>query len=327
MVAQTVGVIGATGNAGRAVVNGLLSSPTDFNITSFTRESSIDSRENQTLKARGVRVVGYNLDGPRQKLVSQLKDIDTLISCIAWEHLDLQLPWIEAAKEAGVNRFVPSEWVILTDSGLQKIEILGAIQRARLPYTIIDVGCWYSVFVPKVPSGRSDIAHSRYIDHRIVEDGNQEFALTDLADIGKYVAHIVTDPRTINKHVFAYTEMHSMNGIWDTMAGVTGEEPEKNYVTLAEINEVIKTCRKRLENSPHKMMHPDNIMDCANYNMGEYRISWCVRGDNTPEYAEYLGYLDFWKLYPEFPKGASLESFFRGIVSGEVGSTMHDPAQ
>ncbi|GAB1194210.1 hypothetical protein APSETT444_003452 [Aspergillus pseudonomiae] len=197
----------------------------------------------------------------------------------------------------------------------------GAIQRARLPYTVIDVGCWYSVFVPKVPSGKSDKAHMPYIDHRIVEDGNQKFALTDIADVGKYVAQIVADPRTINKHVFAYTEVLSMHEIWDTMAIVTGEEPEKDYVSLADIHEIIETCRKRLENSPHTTQHPDNIMDCANYNMGQYRISWCVRGDNTPEYAEYLGYLGFWKLFPDFQKGTSLESFFRSIVSGEIDST------
>lgn len=43
--------------------------------------------------------------------MEQLKEIDILISCITWEHLHLQIPWIEAAKEASVKRFVPSEWV------------------------------------------------------------------------------------------------------------------------------------------------------------------------------------------------------------------------
>lgn len=43
--------------------------------------------------------------------MEQLNKIDVLISCITWEHLHLQIPWIEAAKEAGVKRFVPSEWV------------------------------------------------------------------------------------------------------------------------------------------------------------------------------------------------------------------------
>lgn len=70
-----------------------------------------------------------------------------------------------------------------------------------------------------------------HIDHRIVEDGNQKFGLTDMADIGKYVAQIVADPRTVNKHVFAYTEVLSMNQIWDTMAAASGETPEKDYVS------------------------------------------------------------------------------------------------
>lgn len=72
---------------------------------------SVDSRANQNLKEKGVRIVGYDLDGPRGRLVELLTEIDVLISCITWEHLHLQIPWIEAAKEAGVKRFVPSEWV------------------------------------------------------------------------------------------------------------------------------------------------------------------------------------------------------------------------
>jgi hypothetical protein len=39
-------------------------------------------------------------------------------------------------------------------------------------------------------------------------------------------------------------------------------------------------------------------------------ISWCIRGDNTPEYADYLGCLDFWEMFPKFPKGKSLEVFY-----------------
>lgn len=44
----------------------------------------------------------------------------------------------------------------------------------------------------------------KYIDHRIVEDGNQGFALTDMADVGKYVAQIIGDDRTLNRRVLAY---------------------------------------------------------------------------------------------------------------------------
>lgn len=80
-------------------------------MTSFTRQSSVDSPANRQLRERGVSIVGYDLAGPLEALVDQLRGIDVLISCITWEHLDQQKPWIEAAKEAGVQRFVPSEWV------------------------------------------------------------------------------------------------------------------------------------------------------------------------------------------------------------------------
>lgn len=55
-------------------------------------------------------------------------------------------------------------------------------------------------------------------------------------------------------------------------------------------------------------------MDTANFNMAQYRISWCVRGENTPEYADYLGYLDFWSLFPLFRGGRRLEAFYREVL-------------
>lgn len=79
---------------------------------------------------------------------------------------------------------------------------------------------------------------------------------------------------------------------------------------------IIETSRKRLAASTESVTSPDNIMHVASYNMGQYCISWCIRGDNTPEYADYLGYLEFWKLYPDFPKGRSLEAFYEHILQG-----------
>lgn len=52
-----------------------------------------------------------------------------------------------------------------------------------------------------------------------------------MADIGSYVARIISAPRTLNRHVFAYTEVLSMNEIWDTMARVSGETTLRNYVS------------------------------------------------------------------------------------------------
>ncbi|TEY35469.1 hypothetical protein BOTCAL_0590g00010 [Botryotinia calthae] len=203
---------------------------------------------------------------------------------------------------------------LLASSTNFKLGIIAAIKRAHPPYTVINLGCWYQVFVPKVPSGRSDHAHSKFLDHRIVDDENQSLALTDMAYIGIYVANIIADPRTLTRHVFAYTEVLSMNEIWDAMATTSEETPPKTTCVDPLIKEIIETWGKKLRASPHSAHHSNNIMDTTNFNMGQYHISWCVWGDDTPEYADNLGYLDFWKLYPSFPKGRSLGTFYQQIL-------------
>ncbi|KAL2810636.1 hypothetical protein BJX63DRAFT_422967 [Aspergillus granulosus] len=197
-MAITVGVIGATGTMGRMVVEGLLSSSTDFSVTSFTRKASISNRANLRRIEKGVKIVRYDLDDQRENL------------------------WVEPAPRGVIGiKDKMIDWLIRLRI-LKFFKILVVIQHARLLDTIIDVGCWYQVWVRRVPSERSYHAHSIYIDHRIVGDGSVGFTLTDLSDIGKYVAQIVADPRTLNGHVLAYTEVLSMNEILDMMAKASG---------------------------------------------------------------------------------------------------------
>ncbi|OQE92425.1 hypothetical protein PENNAL_c0007G01520 [Penicillium nalgiovense] len=100
-----------------------------------------------------------------------------------------------------------------------------------------------------------------------------------MSGISKYVSQIIADPRNINGRVLAYTEVLSMNEIWDVMARASEEQ----------LHDIIAQCRKRLEASSLSLSDPSNIIDTANFNMGQYRISWCICGDNTPEYGDYLG--------------------------------------
>lgn len=48
----------------------------------------------------------------------------------------------------------------------------------------------------------------------------------------------------------------------------------------------------------------------------EYRHSWGIRGDNVPEYATYLGYLNAKELYPNL-KGISFEDFVKELLDGK----------
>jgi len=49
----------------------------------------------------------------------------------------------------------------------------------------------------------------------------------------------------------------------------------------------------------------------------DYSYSKFVRGDNTPKYAKYLGYLDAGDLYPDLvPR--SFEAFARELLDGKA---------
>lgn len=62
-------------------------------------------------------------------------------------------------------------------------------------------------------------------------DGNIRNALTDVGDVGRYVALIISDPRTLNKMVFAYNEVMTANEAYDLMEKLSGEEIQRNYVS------------------------------------------------------------------------------------------------
>lgn len=49
----------------------------------------------------------------------------------------------------------------------------------------------------------------------------------------------------------------------------------------------------------------------------EYYYSLEIRGDNTPEHAEYLGYLNGKELYPDV-QVETLEDYMKGVVDGTI---------
>jgi hypothetical protein len=186
---------------------------------------------------------------------------------------------------------------------LQKEEILDHIQRIYLPYTVIDVGWWYQITLPAVPSGKFD-GHLTFANNNIIGGGNNPSALVNLNDIGKYVAVIINDERTINKKVFAYTESKTQNEIFELVEKVTSEKPERTEMSKEKIEAQLAQLK-----SPDELLQQRAILD--------YWMSWGVRGDNTADNAVYLGYVLAKDLYPSL-KGQSLEDFIGDVLDGKV---------
>ncbi|KAF5664701.1 isoflavone reductase [Fusarium heterosporum] len=302
-------IVGATGVTGGSIVNGLLESDTPFEITALIRPSSIEKPAVESLRERGVKIVPIDLQGPSQELVAALKGKDVVISAIYYQALDDEIPLSNAAKEAGVKRYVPCFFATIAPRGLmaardKKEDILDHIQRLYLPYTIIDVGWWYQLTPPRVPSGKLDHGLT-YPNNQIIAGGNTPSALVDVHDVGKYVAAIINDPRTINKKVLAHSDTKTQNEIHDLVEKITGEKAERTELSEDQISEQLLQFK-----GAHEISQTRAIL--------EYWMSWGVRGDNTAENAVYLGYLLASDLYPSV-RGGSLESFIQNVFDGKGG--------
>lgn len=118
--------------------------------------------------------------------------------------------------------------------------MLDHVKRLYLPYTVIDVGWWYQLALPPLPSGKLH-AKFEYSATEIVGDGNVPWALVDNRDIGKYVAKIIADPAMLNKSVFVYGEVLTQNDIWETLEKVSGESLVRKYVGVVSLCSVLKS--------------------------------------------------------------------------------------
>ena len=71
------------------------------------------------------------------------------------------------------------------------------------------MGYWYQISFPALPSGKIDYAMLRKGDTNMIGNGDVKTGITDLRDVGRYVALIINDERTLNRFVFSFSEVLS----------------------------------------------------------------------------------------------------------------------
>ncbi|UPK92970.1 hypothetical protein LCI18_003905 [Fusarium solani-melongenae] len=308
-----VAIVGASGETGGSIVKALLeSSTTKFDITALTRPASLTKPENLELEKLGVKLVACDLDGPEHALVKSLSGQDVVISALEPAAFGAQIPLANASKVAGVKRFVPCAFATIAPPGVMKLrddkeDIFNHVKKLYLPYTIIDVGWWFQLAVPRLSSGKTDYAIV-VPENTAAGDGDVPSAFTDIRDIGQYVAMIISDPRTLNKMVFAYDEVATTTQIYELVEKLSGENIDRTYLSADDIEAGLA----QIEGS-------DDPMDLNKLWILQYLRSCGIRGDNNPEYARYLGYMDAKELYPDF-KGNTLEKYFQEVLDGKAKS-------
>lgn len=197
-----VAVIGATGQIGTPLTNGLLTLGHD--VTVITRERNArNSAKLAQFENQGAKIVECADMHDVDSMANILQGIDTLVASVPGSKEIIQKSepiWLAAAVKAGVERFVPTEFgshtqaIEMGDGEIfdQKKHFHDLLMNSGIGWTLYYNGGIFDYFLPNLRFFR-----------KITTFGNLELPIYthDIEDIGYLAAMAVTDERTINKCV------------------------------------------------------------------------------------------------------------------------------
>jgi len=241
MSRKTVTIFGATGVAGESCVDEFIRQGL-FDVRVLARRSGQAERSSSGVSkseaqkraqhdqwaSRGVTVKQVDVT-TAEALVPALEGTDYVVSCVPLYATESQYPLIWAAKEAGVERFVPSEygaiyefeqfWQTNTTHRLmarQKAFIRRMIETAGMDCTIIPAGAWieYYMLEPVLVMG----------------DPDTKIGWSTGADVGRIIPHVLAHPASRNAICpVATTAWCSWNELLEVRERVLGRKVERLY--------------------------------------------------------------------------------------------------
>lgn len=207
---KTVTVFAATGALGTACVEGLLAHD-DFEVRVLIRDSAQEEKASvagvaagaalkearwNDWRSRGVEIRSADITDAID-LIPALAGTDYLVSCAPINATESQYPLIWAAKEAGVQRFVPSEYGFIYEHeqslptptvhraiARQKVFVRDVIELAGLDYTIIPAGLWPEYYMVEPVA--------------IMGDPHAPVSWSLATDVGRIIPQILAHPSSRN---------------------------------------------------------------------------------------------------------------------------------
>ena len=238
---KNVLVLGATGNTAPAIIQSLASHPAHFTVNATTRDKS-----KVTLPTGLHNVIIYETDYSPASLSSIFRNIDAIVSPLPAGLAERQRELIDLAIEAGVQRFLPSEFGV--DSNHPNIEtVLPYINKKtqiikylkakedKISWTSIIVGSYFDwTFAnPRwmgwdVPNGKATI----------FDGGDVEFEATNVPQIGRAIAAALSPEHvneTANQYVYINSFTLTQNKVLAVLEKVTGQKLEVKRTTVEQL--------------------------------------------------------------------------------------------
>ncbi|RUS23088.1 hypothetical protein BC937DRAFT_92583 [Endogone sp. FLAS-F59071] len=195
---KTVLVAGGTGGLGAFIVDELVANGS-YTVKILARPSSEANKPAaiEKYKAIGVEVVAADYND-HAALVKALKGVDVVTSTVGAEGLsDSQLALIKASEEAGVKRFIPSEFGSDTNKVkfplfAHKVQVADYLRNSNLEYTLFFTGFFTDTLTD---FAGWDLKNGKAV---IIGTGDEQFTSTHRKDIAKFVVASLSNPKSRN---------------------------------------------------------------------------------------------------------------------------------
>lgn len=214
MSIKNVVLVGADGNLGPGVLDGLVSTGA-FNVTVFKRKSS-KSKSNYP---EGVQVKLLSDDFPIDELVPALQNQDAIVSTVYGAQVDLQKRLADAAIKADVKRFIPSDFGSCDSQSKRAMELapiyvaksevrdyLEKLAKENSGFSWTSLVCGH-FFDWDLGFFHIDLKAKSF---EILDDGEVYWSTSTFAQIGKATAAILQKPEE-TKNRFAYIQSFRIN--------------------------------------------------------------------------------------------------------------------
>ena len=254
----TVLVAGATGMLGSKIVSALLDKG-NIDVWAMVRSINDNNEENrqkiEALKVKGATIVEGNLMEP-EMLLPLCAGVDVVVSAVGNNEVTVpgQKHLIDAAKQQGVKRFIPSDYSVDyrkldygdNDNLDKRKEVLEYLQQSGLEYTLVLNGAFMdNVGTPYMP--QFDLEHQTF---QYWGDGDTPLDFTTTDDTAKYVAEAVSDPELANTALEVAGDMLTAKQLKAAYEEATGNVlKEKPLGSVAELQAWI-AAKKPTASSP-----------------------------------------------------------------------------
>ncbi|KAF9632341.1 NmrA-like protein [Lasiodiplodia theobromae] len=259
---EIIAVFGANGQIGQRILEKLSHHPAhNFNILAFIQpddDLSCAGNDHKTV------IKSFDLDNlSRERLTKDLRGVDAVVSALNGKALDAQPLIQDAAADASVKRFYPSEygmhhiyrkpgdpWGYLHPVWNQKERLNELVTRhpavlsGKMTYTIIGCGDFYDQDREPVwcPWTQHDVSDYTF---RLIGDPEARADFTNMDDFADYLAATLIEPaKADNQFLNFVSATVSHMEIADSLRKQTGKTVKIDYYPHETMHEVVDDPKK-----------------------------------------------------------------------------------